>query len=58
MLRIDDKKKEIQVVEKGACKGISMQFESGPLLNLSLIHVIGHVYEWTLEALVGCPWVS
>jgi hypothetical protein len=27
VLRIDDEKKEVQVVEKGACRGISMHFE-------------------------------
>jgi hypothetical protein len=45
MLRIDDEKKEVQVVKKGACRKISMHFEWVPLLNLSLIHVIGQVYE-------------
>jgi hypothetical protein len=34
MLRIDVEKKEVQAVEKGACRGISMHFEWGPLLNL------------------------
>jgi hypothetical protein len=40
MLRIDDENKEVRDVEKGACKRISMHFEWGPLLNLSLIHVV------------------
>jgi hypothetical protein len=34
MLRIDDEKKEVRVVEKKACRGISMHLEWGPLLNL------------------------
>jgi hypothetical protein len=58
MLSIDDEKKEVRVIEKGACRGISMHFEWGLLLNLFLIHVVGQVYKWTLEALVGCPWVT
>jgi hypothetical protein len=37
---------------------MSMHFEGGPLLNLSLIHVVGHVSESIPEALVGCPWVG
>jgi hypothetical protein len=41
MLKIDDEKKKVRVVEKRACKGINMHFEWGPLLNFSLIHVIG-----------------
>jgi hypothetical protein len=43
MLKIDDGKKEVRVIEKGACRGMSMHFERGPLLNLSLIHVVGQV---------------
>jgi hypothetical protein len=39
MLRIDDEKKEVQVVEKRAHKGINMHFDWGPLLNPSLIRV-------------------
>ncbi len=35
-----------------------MHFEWGPLLNLFLIHVVRHVSESILEALVGCPWVG
>jgi hypothetical protein len=34
-----------------------MHFEWGFLLNLSLIHVVGQVFELILEALGGCPWV-
>jgi len=41
MLRIDEEKKEIRVVKKGAFRRISMHFEWGPWLNLYLIHVIG-----------------
>jgi hypothetical protein len=58
MLRINDKKKEVQVVEKWTCRGMNMHFERRPLLNLSLIHVIGQVFESILEASVGCPWVG
>jgi hypothetical protein len=43
MLRFDDEKKEVQVVEKGACRRIGVHFEWRPLLNLSLIYVVGHV---------------
>jgi hypothetical protein len=34
MMRIDDEKKEVQAIEKKACRGISMHFEWGPLLNI------------------------
>jgi hypothetical protein len=30
MLRIDDEKKEVRVVEIRACRGISMHFDWGP----------------------------
>jgi hypothetical protein len=43
MLRIDDKHKEVQVVEIGACRGINMYFEWGPWLKLSLIHIVKQV---------------
>jgi hypothetical protein len=62
MLRIDDKKEEVRVVEKGACRGsICIWFGYYKyLLSFSLIHVIGQVFEWTLEALVGVSlgWVE
>jgi len=58
MLRIDDEKKEVQAIEKGACRGMNMHFEQWPLLNLFLIHVIGQVYESILKASMGCPWVG
>jgi hypothetical protein len=45
MLRIDDKKKEVGVVEKKTCRGTRMHFEWGPLLNRSLIHAIGQVFK-------------
>jgi hypothetical protein len=45
MLRIDDEKKEVQVIEKKACKGIGMHFEWGPLLNIFLIYVVGQVVK-------------
>jgi len=35
MLRIDDERKEVQAVEKGACRGSNMHLEWGPLLHLS-----------------------
>jgi hypothetical protein len=41
MLKIDDEKKEVQTMEKGACKGINMHFEWKYLLGISLIHVVG-----------------
>jgi hypothetical protein len=57
MLRIDDEKKEVQAIEKGACRRMNMHFEQQPLLNLFLIHVIGQVSESILKASMGCPWV-
>jgi hypothetical protein len=45
MLRIDDEYKEVRAVEIGACRGIIMHFEWGPWLDLSLIHIVGHVFE-------------
>jgi hypothetical protein len=35
-----------------------MHFEWGPLLNLSLIHVIEHVSKLMPKVLVGCFWVG
>jgi len=35
-----------------------MHFEWGTLLNLFLVHVVGHVSESMLEISVGCPWVG
>ncbi len=58
MLRIDAENKEVRVVEKGACGKMSMHFEWGPLLNISLIHVVGHVSKSMPKASVGCPWVG
>jgi len=49
---------QIQVVEKGACRRMSMHFEWGPLLNLSLVHVVGQVSQSMPEASMGCPWVE
>jgi hypothetical protein len=45
MLRVDDKMKEVRAIRKGACRGINMHFEWGPLLHLFLIHVVGQVFE-------------
>jgi hypothetical protein len=58
MLRINDEKNEVWAIKKGACRGMNMHFEWGPLLNLSLIHVVGQVSESMLEASVGCHWVG
>ncbi len=58
MLKVNDKKKEVGAVRKGACRKINMHFEWGPLFHLSLIHVVGQISEWIIEALVGCPWVG
>jgi hypothetical protein len=58
MLRIDDEKKKVRAIDKRACRGMSMHFEWGPLLNFFLINVIGQVFESMPEALVGCPWVG
>jgi len=41
MLKIDDEKKEVQTVEKKACRKTNMHLEWGSLLHLSLIHVVG-----------------
>jgi hypothetical protein len=41
MLRIDEKLKEVQVIEIGACKRINVHFEWGTWLNFSLIHIVG-----------------
>jgi hypothetical protein len=30
-----------------------MHFEWGYLLSISLIHVVGQIFEWTLEASIG-----
>jgi hypothetical protein len=35
-----------------------MHFDWGPLLNLFLIHVVGHVFASMSEASLGCPWVG
>ncbi len=35
-----------------------MHFEWGPLLNLSLIHIIGHVSKLMPKVSVGCFWVG
>jgi hypothetical protein len=45
MLRINDEQKEVRTVEIRACRGIIMHFEWGPWLNLSLIHIVGQVFE-------------
>jgi len=58
MLKIDDKKKEVQTIEKRTCRRTNMHFEWGLVLNLFLIHVIGQVSKWILEALTGFPWVE
>jgi len=58
MLKIDDKKKEVRTVEKKTCRRINMHFEWGLVLNFFLIHVIGQVSKWILEASMGCPWVE
>jgi hypothetical protein len=58
VLRIDVEKKEVRVVDKGACRRMNMHFEWGPLLNLFLIHVVGQVFESMPEASMGCPWVG
>jgi hypothetical protein len=45
MLKVNDKKKEVGAVRKGACRKINMHFEWGPLFHLSLIHVVGQISE-------------
>jgi hypothetical protein len=35
MLKINDKRKEVRTIEKGACRGTNMHLEWGPLLHLS-----------------------
>jgi len=45
MLKVDDKQKEVQVLEIKACRWINMHVEQGPCLNLSLIHIVGKVLE-------------
>jgi hypothetical protein len=45
MQRINDEQKEVQAIEIRACRRINMHFEWGPWLNLSLIHIVGQVYE-------------
>jgi len=37
---------------------MTVHFEWGTLLNLSLVHVIGQVSKSMLEISVGCPWVG
>jgi hypothetical protein len=45
MLRIDDKQKQVRVIEIGACRGIIKHFEWRPWLNLFFIHIVGQVFE-------------
>jgi hypothetical protein len=45
MLRINDEKKDVRAIEKGACRGISIHLKWGLLLHLSWIHVVGQVCE-------------
>ncbi len=37
---------------------MSMHFEWGTLLNISLVHVVGQVSESMPEISVGYPWVG
>jgi hypothetical protein len=62
MLKIDDKREKVQAVVKRACKGsLCICIECYKyLMRFSLIHVIGRVFEWTLETSIGVSfgWVE